>query len=201
MGTRDPRIDAFIDNSADFARPILRHLREVVHRACPDVEETVKWGMPAFLYKGMLCQMAAFKQHAMFGFWKQKLMKDPKKLFAKPNTAMGSLGRLTSLRDLPSDTTLSTYIKEAMRLNEEGIKVPKMRPSEKKPLRIPPYVKKTLAKNTKALATFESVPPSHKREYIEWITEAKTQETRNRRIATAIRWLSQGKGRNWKYER
>lgn len=201
MGTKDRRIDAYIAKSADFAKPILQHLREVVHHVCPDAEETLKWSMPAFMYKGLICQMAAFKRYVMFCFWKQKLMNDPHKLFAKPDTAMGSLGRIANIKDLPSDNVLSKYIREAMRLNEDGVKVPKSRKVVKTLFRVPSYFKKALTENKKALATFEGFPPSHKREYIEWITEAKTEETRHRRIATALEWLSQGKGRNWRYER
>jgi uncharacterized protein YdeI (YjbR/CyaY-like superfamily) len=199
MGTKDQRIDAYITKSAGFAQPILKHLRQVVHRSCPDVEETLKWSMPTFMYKGMLCGMAAFKQHAVFGFWKQKLMKDPHKLFSKHDTAMGSWGRITSINDLPSEKILIDYIHEAMQLNERGVKVPQMRKHDRKPLRVPNYFKKALAKNKKALATFEAFSPSHKQEYLEWITEAKTDETRTRRIATTIEWLSQGKPRNWRY--
>jgi len=201
MGRRDRRIDAYIARSPDFARPILRHLRQIVHRACPDVEETLKWNMPAFMYKGILCQMAAFKQHATFGFWKQNLMKDVHRIFARADSAMGSLGPLTSVSDLPSDKVLGEYVREAMRLNEEGVRVPKERKFDRKPLRIPAYFRRVLASDKKALATFEAFPPSHRREYIEWIAEAKTVETRNKRIAKTLEWLSKGKSRNWKYEK
>jgi uncharacterized protein YdeI (YjbR/CyaY-like superfamily) len=201
MSSQDKRIDAYIAKSADFAKPILIHLRELIHKACPEVEETLKWGMPSFEYKGILCGFAAFKQHATFGFWKQKLMKDPNKLFKKPDTAMGSFGRLTDVKQLPPDKVLIAYIKEAMRLNDKGVKVPQVRKHEKKPLRIPPYFKSALAKNKKAKETFENFPPSHKRDYLEWLIEAKTEETRNKRLSTAIEWLAEGKPRNWKYMR
>ena len=199
--SRDKRVDVYIARSADFARPILKHLRQVVHKACPDVEETLKWNFPVFMYKGMLCTMAAFKEHAVFGFWKQKLMRDPNKFFQTADIAMGNLGRLASVSDLPPKKILSAYIKEAVALNEEGTKVPRNRKVPKKPLRMPQYLKRALVRNKKALVTFEAFSPTHKREYLEWVTEAKTEETRSKRLATTIDWLAQGKKRNWKYMR
>lgn len=201
MGSRDKRIDTYIAKSADFARPILRQIRKTVHQACPDVEETMKWSFPHFTHKGMLCSMAAFKEHAVFGFWRQKLMKDPNDIFQNPKSAMGSLGRLTSVSDLPSENILLSYIKEAVRLNESGAKVVQKRKFPKKPLRTPEYFRKALAKNKRALDTFTGFSPSDKREYLEWVIEAKTDETRKKRLATTITWLVQGKERNWKYVR
>src|SRR3954451_2816346 len=200
MGKKDPRVDAYIEKSADFARPILRKLRKLVHAGCPDVEETMKWQFPHFMYHGILCSMAAFKEHCSFGFWKGRVMKTLQG-YTKADKAMGRYGRITSLDDLPNDKVLLEQIKEAARLNAEGVKTPKAPAKPKKPLRIPSYFGLALKKNAKALATFENLSPSHKREYIEWITEAKTTATREKRIASAMEWLAEGKSRNWKYER
>lgn len=201
MPTKDPRIDLYIYNAADFARPILLHLRELVHVACPEVRETIKWSFASFDYKGPMCSMASFKRHCAFGFWKASLMKD-KTLTknAESESAMGHYGKITSLKDLPSDKKIIAHIKEAMMLNEKGIKLPpKKVTTAKKEVVVPDYFLKQLKKNKKAFATFENFSPSHKREYIEWITEAKTDETKNRRMETAIEWMSVGKSRNWKY--
>jgi uncharacterized protein YdeI (YjbR/CyaY-like superfamily) len=161
----------------------------------------MKWSFPHFDYKGMMCSMAAFKQHCAFGFWKASLMKDIKLIEnAKSETAMGHLGRITALKDLPKDKVLLSYIKEAKKLNDDGIKL-KAKPSDKikKEVVVPDYFLKAVIKNKSALKTFEAFSPSHKREYVGWITEAKTEETRNKRIATAIEWLAKGKAKNWKY--
>lgn len=201
MPTKDPRIDLYIYNAADFARPILLHLRELIHVACPNVEEKIKWSFASFDYKGPLCSMASFKQHCAFGFWKASLMKD-KSLTrnAESESAMGHYGKITSLKDLPPDKKIIAHIKEAMMLNEKGIKLPPQKVTkEKKEIVVPDYFLKQLKKNKKAFATFNSFSPSHKREYVEWITEAKTDETKNRRMETAIDWMTEGKPRNWKY--
>lgn len=200
MGNKIKQIDSIIDKSADFAKPILNHLREVVHKACPDVEEKIKWGMPFFDYKNApLCNMAAFKQHCAFGFWKAKLMKDGQLMDnAKAETSMGHLGRITSLKDLPPDKKLTAWIKEAMKLNEEGKTVAKPKPASK-PVEIPDYFLGAIKKNKKAWETFQKFPPSHVKEYVQWITEAKREETRDSRMKQAIEWMSEGKDRNWKY--
>jgi uncharacterized protein YdeI (YjbR/CyaY-like superfamily) len=203
MAIKEKKIDTYISRSADFAKPILNHIRELVHKACPDVEEKMKWSMPFFDYKGeMLCHMASFKQHAVMGFWKASLMKDSILLEnAKSETAMGHLGRITSLKDLPPDKKITAWIKEAMRLNDKGIKLPpKAKPADIKELPVPEYFINALAKNKKAKQIFEKFPPSHKKEYVTWITEAKTADTRNKRITTALEWIAAGKGKNWKYE-
>jgi uncharacterized protein YdeI (YjbR/CyaY-like superfamily) len=197
MGTRDPRIDAYIAKSPEFAQPILTHLRAVVHEACPTVEETTKWSAPHFDYYGMMCGMAAFKEHCAFGFWKASLVLDDKN--AKAQDAMGHFGRITSVADLPPKKTLVGYIKKAMALNEQGVPVKRPSKRPKKPLAVPGYFMTALKKNKKALATFEGFSPSHKRDYVEWITEAKTEETRDRRLASAVEWMAEGKPRNWKY--
>ena len=200
MPSNDPRIDAYIEKSADFAKPILEHLRKLVHKACPEVEETWKWSFPNFTYKGMLCSMAAFKQHASFGFWKQSLLETD--AFPKNKTAMGSFGRITTLKDLPSDKVIIGLIRQAMELNEKGINVQKAKkPAEKKEIVVPDDLAAALAKDKKAKAQFEKFSNSHRKEYVMWITEAKTEPTRLKRLATTIEWLSEGKSRNWKYEK
>ena len=201
MAKKDPRIDLYISKSAEFAKPILKHLRELIHTTCPDVQETIKWGFASFNYKGPVCSMASFKQHCAFGFWKASLMKDKTLVKnAKSESAMGHYGKITSLKDLPSDKKIIAHIKEAMMLNEKGIKLPPRKvTTEKKEIVVPVYFLKHLKKSKKAFTTFNNFSPSHKREYVEWITEAKTDETKNRRIATAIEWMSEGKSRNWKY--
>ncbi len=202
MGTRDKRVDTYIGRSADFARPILSHLRELVHQACPAAQETIKWGFPHFEYKGLLCSMASFKKHCAFGFWKAKLMADYDRiLFPVGETAMGHFGRIKSLKDLPADAKIRKYIKEACRLNESGVKPERPKPTPKKALSVPPYFRKALSKNPVAQANFKGFSYTHQKDYLEWVTEAKTETTRAKRTATSIQWLAEGKGRNWKYER
>ncbi len=197
MGTRDPRIDAYIAKSADFAKPILIHLRDIVHETCPEVEETMKWSFPHFMYQGMLCSMASFKEHCAFGFWKGALVVDE-----SADGAMGQFGRITAISELPAKKLLTGYIKKAMQLNETGVKSPmraKPKAAVKKPLTVPADLAAALKKNAKARATFEDFSPSQRREYIDWIVEAKREETRQRRVETTIEWLAEGKQRNWKY--
>lgn len=200
MGTRDPRVDAYIANSAEFAQPILTHLREVVHDACPDVQETMKWSMPFFDYHGVMCNMAAFKQHATFGFWKGSRIPGLAPNSSSGGASMGNLGRLTSVKDLPGRKVLSGYVKAAMRLNEDGVVVHK-RKAPKAEAAVPPELAAALKKNRKAAATWEKFPPGHRREYATWITEAKREETKAKRVAQAVEWLAEGKARNWKYEK
>jgi len=198
MGARDPRVDAYIDKAADFARPILTRLRETVHAACPGVGETMKWSFPHFTYKGMLCSMAAFKQHAVFGFWNGALVVGD---VSKADEAMGHLGRITALADLPPRKTLAAYIKRAAALNDEGVKPPRAAARPRKPLRVPADLSAALKKNARARAAFDAFPPSHKREYIDWIAGAKREDTRTRRLTQAIAQIAQGRSQNWKYER
>jgi uncharacterized protein YdeI (YjbR/CyaY-like superfamily) len=201
MGTRDPRVDAYIAKSADFAKPILIHLREVVHAACPQVEETMKWSTPHFDYKGIMCAMAAFKEHAIFGFWKGSLIEGVAPNRNNGGEAMGNYGKLRSVKDLPSRKELTGYIKQAMKLNDEGIVAPRAKKAPKPEAKVPAELKAALSKNKKAAAQFEQFPPSHRREYIEWIAEAKRPETKEKRVAQTVEWVAEGKGRNWKYER
>lgn len=205
MGKRDKNIELYINKSADFAQPILWHILELVHEACPDVEEGMKWNFPHFLYKeNILCSMAAFKQHCAFGFWLASKMKDPKKILSggKEKNGMGHLGRITSLKDLPSDTVLKAYIKEAMSLIDKGVKISKKpTEAEKKELVVPSYLTSALKKNKKAAEAFAKFSYSHRKEYIEWITSAKKEETRLSRLEKAIKMMSDGKSQNHKYEK
>jgi uncharacterized protein YdeI (YjbR/CyaY-like superfamily) len=196
MGTKDPRVDAYIAKAAPFARPILEELRSRLHASCPGVVENIKWGAPAFEYEGPLAGMAAFKAHAAFGFWKHELIVQDD---VKATEAMGSFGRLTSVSDLPPKSTFARYAKLAMKLNAEGIKAPRRKTAARPEAPMHPDFEVALAKNAKAKSHYEAMAPSHQREYREWIGEAKRGETRARRIDQAIEWLAQGKPRNWKY--
>ena len=186
MPANDPRVDAYIKKAAPFAQPILKHIRTVVHVACPGVQETIKWSMPAFDYKGPYCGMAAFRAHVRWILWKV------------PSPAKG---HITSLHDLPPDSTLVRVLKAAARLNDKGVKMVRTPKAVKAPLATPADLKAALAKNKKALKTFGAFTPSQKREYVEWVVEAKQAATRARRIATAVEWMAEGKQRNWKYQK
>lgn len=203
MGSKDKRIDAYIAKSQPFAQPILKHLRDLVHKGCPEAEETIKWGFASFDYKGPFCSMASFKQHAVFGFWKSKLLKDPKgylgERFSHGGEAMGNLGKITALNDLPPDAVIIGFIKQAKKLNDDGVKLPSKPKKAKKALVVPDYFLTAVKRNKKAHATFENFSYSNKKEYVEWVTEAKTDETREHRLATTVEWMSEGKVRNWKY--
>ena len=202
MGHRDPRVDAYIAKAAPFAQPILEHVREVVHDACPDVEETIKWGMPSFMYGGgILCGMAAFKAHASFGFWKHALVVGEGAAGeAVERVGMGSFGKLASVRDLPAKKQLVAYVKKAAALNAQGAKAAPARKAPARPAPVPTAeFAAALGKNKSAAAAFKAFPPSHQREYVDWIAEAKREDTRERRIAQAVEWIAEGKHRNWKY--
>jgi uncharacterized protein YdeI (YjbR/CyaY-like superfamily) len=203
MEQYDSRVDAYIDKAAPFAQPILQHLRQLVHSVSPLLTETMKWGFPFFDYKGSVCQMAAFKGHMGFGFWKQSQLNDPAKLIQREDGTAGSFGKITSIDELPADEILIDFIKQAMALNEtENIK-----PKEKKitapkaTIEMPVDFAKLLALNPKAFEIYERFSPSHKREYLEWIVDAKTDATRLKRMETAVEWMTEGKSRNWKYQR
>lgn len=195
MGKKDPRVDAYIEKAADFAKPILRHLRKAVHAGCPDVQETVKWSMPHFDYKGPLAGMAAFKAHCAFGFWKGSLIVPGSK------EAMGQFGCITKIADLPKPEVLAGYVRKAVKLNDQKVKVPRPLKHEKKDIPMPTDLAAALKKNAKARATYAGFRPSHQREYLEWITEAKTEETRRKRLDTAVEWMAEGKPRHWKYQK
>jgi uncharacterized protein YdeI (YjbR/CyaY-like superfamily) len=194
----DPRIDAYIAKQADFARPILTHLRAAVHAACPGAEESIKWGMPAFLWNGqILAMMAAFKAHATFSFWRGKEVVGDT---GAERESMGQFGRITSPQDLPAPDVLDALIKRAMALGGEG---PKPRPANapKAEIPVPADLQTALDANDAARAHFLAFAPSCRREYLEWITSAKRPETRASRIAQAMEWIAEGKSRNWKYEK
>ena len=195
MGARDPRVDAYIEKSAEFARPILTHLRTLVHEACPQAEETLKWGMPTFVHHGILCGVGAFKQHCTFGFWKHKLVVGA----GRYDDAMGQFGRITKLADLPPKKELVGYIRKAAQLNEQGIKPARARPKPRPEASVPDDLAAALKRKRKAAAAFAAFSPSQRREYVEWIVEAKREETRSKRIAQAVEWIGEGKPRNWKY--
>jgi uncharacterized protein YdeI (YjbR/CyaY-like superfamily) len=205
MGKKDKRVDAYIEKAQPFAQPIMREIRDLVHATCPDVEETMKWSFPHFDYQGIMCSMASFKEHCAFGFWKGSLIKD-----ADGNglggDAMGSFGRITKRRDLPSKKVLTGYIKQAMALNEAGVKSPtraKPKPTEKEKAALtpPPDFAAALKRNAAARKNFDDFSYSHRKEYIQWITDAKREETRANRIAKAVDQIAEGKSQNWKYAR
>jgi hypothetical protein len=196
VGKRDPRVDAYITRSPDFARPILTHVRAVMHEACPDVEETMKWSVPHFDYNGILCGMAAFKHHCNIILWKGALIPG-----AEGRDAKGQFRNITSVSDLPSDKRLKEIFRQAAKLNEQGVKAPRTRTKTAKRVAVPAELTTALGKNKKASAAFEKFSPSHKREYSDWIADAKAEDTRQRRVKTAIEWIGEGKSRNWKYEK
>ena len=192
----DPRVDAYIARQAEFARPILTHLRGVLHEACPDCEETLKWSMPSFLYKGkILAGFAAFKAHATFGYWNDSMLRQEE----KSRSAMGQFGRLTSLDDLPPRATLVELTRKSMALIETGAKPPRAT-AKKPPFTVPQDLRAAIDAVPAARTTFDNFPPSCQRDYVEWVTEAKRDETRAKRLATTVEWLAEGKKRHWKYE-
>jgi uncharacterized protein YdeI (YjbR/CyaY-like superfamily) len=197
MPTVDPRVDAYIARSQDFAKPILMRVREMVHDACPDVQETIKWGAPFFDYKGqMMCAIAAFKQHCALIFWKASLIEGMPSNF---DTSRGSFGRITSMKEVPSKKQFNGFIKAAMALNDAGITVKRPKAGSKPEAKVPKELASALAKNKKATAVFANFPRGQRREYCEWISEAKREETKTKRVAQAVEWIAEGKTRNWKY--
>jgi uncharacterized protein YdeI (YjbR/CyaY-like superfamily) len=194
MGKKDRRVDAYIAKQADFAKPILTYFRDAIHEGCPSCEEDLKWNSPAFMYQGgILAGCAAFKQHVQVGFWKHDL------LFPKQKRVGMGFGKVTSVDELPPRKELLRLVKKAMEVQESGAKSPMMKRSPRKAIPLPSALKAALAKNKKAKAAYDSFPPSHKREYHEWIADAKGDDTRARRVAQAIEWMAEGKARNWKY--
>ena len=199
MATKDPRVDAYIAKSADFAKPILTHLRKLVHAHCPETVETMKWSMPFFEYGGgVFANMAAFKQHCAFGFWLGNLLK----VDTQNEKAMGDFGRIAALADLPADKEIARLIKAAMKLHDAGAKIPaRAKPAAgKKEVEVPAAFMTALKKNKKAQATFDAFSPSKRKDYVEWYVEAKAEATREKRLAQAIEWMAEGKARNWKYQ-
>jgi uncharacterized protein YdeI (YjbR/CyaY-like superfamily) len=203
----NPKVDAYIAKSRPFAQPILLHLRDLVHQACPQVAETIKWSRPFFEHRGViLCNMSAFKEHCSFGFWGEEIGAALRAAKAASSDGMGSLGRITTLDALPSDKQLLGWIRQAASFVETGqytspISARRLvvKPA-KAALKTPPEFASALRKDKKASAAFAALSPSCKREYVEWIADAKRPETRDRRISTAVEWIAQGKQRNWKYQ-
>ena len=193
--SRDPRVDAYIEKQAEFARPILAYIRDTVHSA-GEVEESVKWGMPAFLYKGrQLANMAAFKAHAVMGFWQGQQLREGD----ARNGAMGEFGRITKVEDLPPRDALVDLVRKAMKLIDEGVK-PVRNKTVKEPIAMPDDLAQALAANAAAQSTYDGFPPSAQRDYLQWVVESKRPETRAKRIAQAVEWMGEGKRRHWKYE-
>ena len=196
MGTKDKRVDEFIERANPFARPILKRLRTWAHRHAPGCEETLKWGMPHFQYKGKLfCGMSAFKEHCAFGFWHPLMRRDDNSL-----EGMGSFGKIRSVEDLPTEAEFAKMAREAMRLTDEGVKAPPRPKAEKTPLVVPKDLAAALKRHAAAAKAFEEFSYSHRREYIAWITEAKRDETRAARVKQAVEWMAEGKPRHWKYQ-
>jgi uncharacterized protein YdeI (YjbR/CyaY-like superfamily) len=197
---RSRQIDDFIDNAEEFAQPILIYMREIIHEACPHVAESIKWGMPSFDYKGPLIVMGSFKKHMAINFWKAQLMADPEKVFVKSGESMGTFGKVSLINQLPSREVLLAYIFEAIDLNERGIKITKVKKEETvKELPIPEDFLNTLNSNPAAMSNFQQMSPSHRKEYINWIIEAKREATRVSRIEKAILQLLEKKSKDWKY--
>jgi uncharacterized protein YdeI (YjbR/CyaY-like superfamily) len=196
MTTRDKRIDAYIAKAAPFARPILTHLRAVVHEACPAAEETLKWGSPAYMHHGILCITAAFKAHCALVLWRAPLIVGA----AKSRDARGHFGRLTAVKDLPSKKVLIGIIKQAAKLNEAGVTASqKKKKAPKKAVPTPADLAAGIKKSAKARTAWAEFSPSARKEYVEWITEAKRPETRAERLKTTLKWVAEGKQRHWKY--
>jgi len=191
--TLDPRVDAYIAGVPDFARPILEHLRAVVHAACPEAVEDLKWSRPHFMLDGkILAGMSAFKAHCGFGLWHNE--------GEKTTEGMGQFGRLESVKDLPSKAELKKQIQHSAELIRAGAP---SRMADKKPrpkLEAPPELLAALKAHPAAKKTYDAFPPGKQRDYIEWIVEAKREETRDKRLAQAMEWLAEGKARHWKYE-
>lgn len=202
MEKYNPLVDEYIEKSPDFSKPILNYIREIVHEFCTDAEEAIKWKFPTFMYKGkILCSMVSFKAYCSMGFWLHGEMQTIKNLETDvEKTNMFSLGKITKLEDLPSKPQLKKIILEAMELTDMGVKLKKAAPT-KTETAVPDEFQNVLDQNKKVLEIFQKASPSFRKEYINWITEAKTETTRNKRMEQAIEWISEGKGRNWKYEK
>jgi uncharacterized protein YdeI (YjbR/CyaY-like superfamily) len=202
MEQYDHRVDAYIGKAADFAQPVLNYIREVIHEASPLITETIKWGCPSFDYKGPIVMMAAFKQHCGLNLWKASLMNDPNRVMKLNDGNAGQFSRITSITDLPQKDILIDFIKQGVALNEKGLKVPtKKTTGEKEELIVPEYFTAALDNNPQAKVNFNGFSYSQKKEYLEWLIEAKSEATRDKRMETAVEWISEGKTRNWKYQR
>jgi uncharacterized protein YdeI (YjbR/CyaY-like superfamily) len=201
----NPAVDAYIDNSEDFAKPILEHWRRLIHENCPNAEEAIKWSLPHFEYNGdNMCVVASYKNHCSFTFLKAELMTDPRLKASKDlKPIQRFLGKISKISDLPPDDEFIAMLKEAMQLNEMGIRIKRDKPEADKPrvLVTPDYLLAALVANPKAKEVFESKSNSFRKEYIVWITDAKTDETRQKRINEALEWIAEGKGRFWKHQK
>lgn len=202
MEKYNPLVDEYIDKSPDFSKPILNQIREIVHECYPEIEEAIKWKFPTFMYKGkILCSMVSFKAYCSVGFWLHDSMKTLKNLETDvEKTNMFSLGKITKMEDLPSKPQLKNIIFEAMELTDMGVTLKKATPL-KTEIEVPDYFQNVLNRNKKAVEIFQKSSPSFRKEYINWIVDAKTDTTRNKRMEQAIEWISERKGRNWKYEK
>jgi uncharacterized protein YdeI (YjbR/CyaY-like superfamily) len=203
MSQFNPKFDEYNAKSADFAKPIMEYLRQIIHETCPDVEEIIKWGIPHFDYHGdMMCIFAAYKNHCSFSIWKAALITNPKlKENIKPEQTMGNMDKIKSLTDLPDKETLIAYVKEAMALNENGIKIVKPKSEKPKVIQVPDYFSEILEAYPKIKEVFENKSPSFRKDYLVWIIDAKTEATRQSRIEQALEWIAEGKGRFWKYNK
>jgi hypothetical protein len=197
---KDKLVDEYIAKAAPFAQPIMKKLRALVHKACPAMTEELKWNAPAFMHHGIVIGMVAFKAHVRFGFWRARELDDPDGLFRSDSASFMNSNHLTDVKELPADKVLINYIRAAAKLNAASPRKFAPRTTQRKPATVPAYLKKALAGNTKAKATFENFSPSNQREYVEWITKAKREETRAKQIATALEWMAEGRQRNWKYK-
>ena len=204
----DPRVDAYIAKAKPFAQPILFEIREMVHKACPAVVETMKWSRPFFEYKGAIVgNMSAFNQHCSWGFWGEEISAVLRNMELLKPGAMGSLGRLTSVKDLPAKKEMLSVLKQAVSMIDKGEYTSPIAARQKvvkapaPPAKPTPEFDRALKANKKAASAFQAFSPSCKKEYVEWIAEAKRPETRDKRIETAIEWISEGKQRNWKYQK
>ena len=198
---RSKEVDNYIESVAEFAKPVLRHFRDMVHSVCPDVQEVIKWRFPCFDYKGLMCGMAAHKEHCSITLWKGTIMEDPDGILeVVGKTGMGTFGKIKTMDDLPKDDILAKYVRQAVDIQDQGLKIPSKTASQKT-VRIPVVLQEALNKNAEAKKVFESFSYSNKKEYTEWIDSAKTENTRTRRLVQAIEWIAEGKPRNWKYMR
>lgn len=204
VNTRLSDVDTYISKAKPFAQPVLAFLREAVHRAVPDVQEEMKWSRPFFMYRGVILgNMAAFKEHCSFGLWGEEMAEALRSTGRISGEAMGSFGRITSVGDLPPSAELESYVRHAAKLIANGTRTKSIQRVAKPPRSERPMPEALLTAfrtNKAAAAKFAQLSPSCRREYVDWIAEAKREDTRARRVATAVEWIAEGKSRNWKYE-
>lgn len=198
MSNHNKKVDEYIFKMADFAKPILTHLRQIIFETCPDVEEDIKWGIPHYGYKGdHLVMMAGFKQHCSFSLYKAELMKDKMiQESVKAGKKFGYMDKVKDLSELPNKKVLTAYIKEAMELNSSGISKPKV-VKEKVEVVAPKEFIEALEQDKIAFSVYESKSPSFRKNYIIWIADVKTDETRQKRITQSLEWIREGKDRFW----